>query len=522
MIFGTRVKNLYPYLHVLILLWGFLWYFVAPQWTGSKQLYLYILMAYACVVLTMHWFFYRRYFGADTHYLISQFFDAALISAIVRITGNLSSDFYLAYFPVVLLLSVYSLRWRSIIGAAWFGICYLLAVYTSNFGLLAWQTALIRLSSIWMIGLVAFSVAHFMRSYEQKLLKTLDILNERTWELETSQVQLSNIYETTRVLSGILNIEQLLGEILRVAGEIFRYRICNVFLSDYASDSLYRYASLENSNRHIYERPEPYNRGLLDLKDLENNISSFDEFGREGTAKNANLADIALVSRGKVIGILQVLTESGNLPSPRERRLLMIFANAAAVAIDNSLLHKKTQELTITDELTEQFNYRYFRNRLTDELRRADRYRQQLSVLMLDLDHFKKVNDRYGHQTGNIILKEVANIIKQCVRDVDVVARYGGEEFVVILPQTEEIEATVIAERIRDTVAKNNFVGSHGERNINVTVSIGGATYPDGVHTLEQLLEKVDQTMYRAKAEGRNLVRFAGRSQRRATEVSSD
>jgi diguanylate cyclase (GGDEF)-like protein len=236
---------------------------------------------------------------------------------------------------------------------------------------------------------------------------------------------------------------------------------------------------------------------------------------KEGKAKNI---DVPMISRGKVIGIMQVISEYGNVISPRERRLLMIFANSSAIAIDNSKLHKKTQELTITDELTDLYNFRYFKNRLSDELKRADRYRQRLSILMLDLDHFKTVNDQYGHQTGNVILREISDIIKQCVRDVDVVARYGGEEFTVILPQTDRDDAEVIAERIRETVAKNFFQNNRGRREIHITVSIGGCTYPDGIHTLEQLLEKADSALYRAKAEGRNIVYFAGREKKRSTE----
>jgi diguanylate cyclase (GGDEF)-like protein len=139
---------------------------------------------------------------------------------------------------------------------------------------------------------------------------------------------------------------------------------------------------------------------------------------------------------------------------------------------------------------------------------------------MLDLDHFKGINDRFGHQTGNIILREVSDIISHCVRDIDVVARYGGEEFVVILPQTDEEDALVIASRIRETVEKNNFADSQGYREIRITVSIGVATYPDGVHSLDQLLENVDKALYRAKADGRNLVRVAEKAKKRTADIS--
>jgi diguanylate cyclase (GGDEF)-like protein len=111
----------------------------------------------------------------------------------------------------------------------------------------------------------------------------------------------------------------------------------------------------------------------------------------------------------------------------------------------------KMQDLTIIDELTGLFNYRYFKNKLSDEMRRAERYNQPMGLLMIDIDHFKKLNDTQGHQTGNIILQELASVLKQAVRDVDIVARYGGEEFMVILPQTDLSKAQIIAERIRSS-----------------------------------------------------------------------
>jgi diguanylate cyclase (GGDEF)-like protein len=139
----------------------------------------------------------------------------------------------------------------------------------------------------------------------------------------------------------------------------------------------------------------------------------------------------------------------------------------------------------------------------------------------MDLDHFKDINDAYGHQTGNIVLREVAGVIKQCIRDVDIVARYGGEEFVVILPQTGDHDALTIAERIRSTIEKYYFSNARGQRDIQMTVSIGVASYPDGVRTLEQLIEKVDKALYQAKAAGRNCIHVAEDFKKRPADVTS-
>jgi diguanylate cyclase (GGDEF)-like protein len=477
-------------------------------------------LAYATITLLLRGLQKIKAFQTDRLIFIGQLFEGLIIMLIIRYTGGIDSQFFLIYFPIIAFISLYSSRWRAILGMFWYGLCFILAVYSGSFAFEFWKDAILRLGSIWAVGSVSFFIAHHIKTSESKLLSTLDTLNERTWELESSQAQLSNIYETTRALSGILNLEELLKEILRIAKNIFRYRHCKIYLAKTTGDELYLFASLDNENRHIYEKPEPYNRDIGNLKNFQDTGSMIKHLsGNRKNGKEKSI-DVPMISRGKVIGIMQVTSESRSAITARERKLLMIFANSSAIAIDNSLLHKKTQELTITDELTDLYNFRYFKSRLLDELKRADRYRQKLSILMLDIDHFKKVNDQYGHQTGNIILREVSSIISQCVRDVDVVARYGGEEFTVILPQTDREDASIIAERIRETIAKNYFQNNHGRREIKITISIGGCTYPDGTHTLEQLLEKADSALYRAKAEGRNIVYFVGFEKKRNAEFS--
>ena len=522
MIFASKVKKIYPNLKGILLAVGFAWCFSVPVSMDARRTVLFLLMGYAATLLIFNWLHKKRLFDADNLYFISQFFDAILIAFIVHFTGGFFSEFYLAFFPVVALASVFCERWRSFVGAFWYGFCYLLAVSGDFFWLDNWQMIGFRIAAIWSVGLVTYSVAHYMRSSEKKLLKTLDVLNERTWELESSQTQISNIYETSRVLSGILDPEQLLTEILSVAQRIFRLKMCRIFLANSAGDNLFLYAGLENGNRHIYNEPVPFKKDINDLVGKETGFSrkKSNDMGIQKPEQAS--VDIPLISRGNVIGVMQVTPESGKLPSTKDKRFLVVFASAAAVAIDNSLLHKQTEELTVIDALTGLYNYRYFRDKLADELRRADRYRQKLAVLMLDLDHFKEVNDRFGHQTGNVILREVSLIIGHCVRDIDIVARYGGEEFVVILPQTDEEEAMIIAERIRDTVEKNRFADTQGGRDVSVSISIGVTVYPEGVYNLEQLLEKVDKALYQAKADGRNLVRLADRNKRRTADLIDD
>jgi two-component system cell cycle response regulator len=168
--------------------------------------------------------------------------------------------------------------------------------------------------------------------------------------------------------------------------------------------------------------------------------------------------------------------------------------------------HHKLQELSARDGLTGLYNRRELEKRLQEETQRARRYSHPYSVLMLDIDHFKDVNDRYGHQTGDDVLVTVADLVRLTVRPVDLVSRYGGEELAVILPETDASGARLVAERIRRTIEESLTTTSQGDT-IHVTVSIGLATFPRDSATGAGLVYAADQALYAAKVDGRNIVR---------------
>ncbi len=167
--------------------------------------------------------------------------------------------------------------------------------------------------------------------------------------------------------------------------------------------------------------------------------------------------------------------------------------------------------LVALDVLTECFNRRYINEKLPIEIDKARKYKKKLSIMMMDIDYFKDINDKYGHLAGDYVLKKVVKIVKKNIRaSSDWIARYGGEEFIVILNDTDSSKAFLLAERIRLAIENNTFV--YKGESINVTVSIGVTALSDNINNKNQLLERVDENLYKAKSMGRNICILDGES----------
>ncbi|MBI9075885.1 MAG: PleD family two-component system response regulator [Desulfatibacillum sp.] len=167
--------------------------------------------------------------------------------------------------------------------------------------------------------------------------------------------------------------------------------------------------------------------------------------------------------------------------------------------------NRQLQELANRDGLTGLYNHRYFQDAMTKDFQRAMRYHESLSCVLCDIDYFKKFNDTYGHQTGDIVLSTLARIIEDSLRDTDLAARYGGEEFALVLYHTPAAAAFMVAERLRDSVEKHEFIAN--DLSLSVTISVGVATFPHpDIPDHKTLIECADKALYKAKENGRNQV----------------
>lgn len=183
---------------------------------------------------------------------------------------------------------------------------------------------------------------------------------------------------------------------------------------------------------------------------------------------------------------------------------LSIVSNIASLALENIRQYSTIEKLSYTDSMTEVFNYRYFYKRLNEEILRAKRYNRDLALVILDIDNFKLFNDNYGHQTGDFVLKRLAEIISRTVRSIDIVSRYGGEEFCIIMPDTNAASCEVFIERLRTEIAQFKLESDILKRDNVITVSVGGAVYPQHASTPDRIIYCADMALLKAKALGRN------------------
>lgn len=225
---------------------------------------------------------------------------------------------------------------------------------------------------------------------------------------------------------------------------------------------------------------------------------------------------VPLKQSGRIVGVLALYDKSpSDIETTSEAQFtehdleaLLTFVGQASVAVDNVLLHQEAQRLSLTDPLTGLWNYRYLTLALGHEIERATRFGRPLTVLMLDLDRFKQINDRHGHQIGDAVLIELAARMRTEIREVDTLARYGGEEFVVVLPETDADGAARTAERLGSVIRSSTFCQGTAHE-LPVTASLGVAVFPDHGGDASQLLRSADNALYVAKADGRDRWKFA-------------
>jgi diguanylate cyclase (GGDEF)-like protein len=341
-------------------------------------------------------------------------------------------------------------------------------------------------------------------------------------KMESQRKELEAIVDLTQLILATLDPKELLYRIVAKVAAIIPVTRCSMIRADKRHRAAFVVASFEdpditNIKLSLSKYPE-IDEALRSRKPVVINDVAKDPLMSKvrkfvGPLGIRSILVVPILLRDKVIGTLFLRTSRvGHTFSPNEIRLLNALANASANVLHNAFLFEQMEDekarlekLAITDYLTGIYNVRYLYHRIIEEFSRCQRYRLPISCLMIDIDFFKKINDEYGHKTGDEVLKEFARQLKKHTRKSDVLARYGGEEFILLLPQTALDGANAEAERIREYIENHRFRGLKSKGRL--TVSIGIATYPHlKIKTHDDLISYADNALFNAKQSGRNRV----------------
>ncbi|NLI78849.1 MAG: diguanylate cyclase [Candidatus Riflebacteria bacterium] len=318
--------------------------------------------------------------------------------------------------------------------------------------------------------------------------------------------ELDILYKVGKDISSILDFTQLQNSILEKVVKVVRAEKGSLMLLDEAEKSLsigVAFGLSEEITRearvglgepvagYVMESQRP-----LFVEDVERDHEFLAI--KKNNIMRGTLMSVPLQAKDKMLGVLNVSRGDPNTFTDKDFHLFQSLATQASIAIENARLYR----YAVTDEMTRLYNHRYFQQRLDEELQRADRYDSKVSLILLDVDHFKKFNDTYGHQEGDRVLKTVARLLEKSVREVDIPARYGGEEFIVICPEKDAEGSMVPAQRIRTAIEGFDF--RIGGARVPITVSLGVSCYPEQARNKFDLILFADTALYTSKESGRN------------------
>lgn len=323
------------------------------------------------------------------------------------------------------------------------------------------------------------------------------------------------LYQLTKSLSTAFNSEEVINNLLKGMADIYKAQVHALLLVLDGKGKLFfnfnthfDIESLEVIKKKlkrtwsvlVESELEEIEYRILSLPSLQANTKGL-EIKKESQIKSWLSAPLLIGEQH--IGLLCVISTKLNRFRAHHLEILYFIAGLAAKVLENAHLNERLKLLATTDGLTEVYNHRTFQEKLEEHFSIARRYKSQLSLILLDIDHFKRFNDTYGHQTGDDVLKLVSKTIKKTMRDVDITCRYGGEEFVIIMPQVNTEAAFTAAERLRKAIEAASFQFENQE--LKITISLGISTFPDGEQvSREDLIAQADAMLYKAKKAGRN------------------
>ncbi|HEX3031367.1 MAG TPA: sensor domain-containing diguanylate cyclase [Bacillota bacterium] len=379
----------------------------------------------------------------------------------------------------------------------WDFITYVFAIPLSM--LMVWLYAIIGLKGVFLLLSLILILKYLLKLYVD-----LDVVNR----------QISATYEVARSLGSSVEIEKTLHVILEETHKVVKYHTGIIYLWREEDKFLVPAAIRSPYSRHLEHISVGMGEGLVGWAAQTREPAIVYDSKKDQELRQdpgvvqflRSLIIVPLVADNQIVGVMVVGKKEPVGFSEKHLQILTILGSQAAIATSKALLYRKLESMAVTDGLTNLFNQRYFYQKLEEEWQRAERYRKIFSLIMIDIDFFKKFNDTYGHKAGDEALANVARVVKNATRSVDTVARYGGEEFIVMLPETSGEQAMIIAERIRQNVKNCPFEFDARKPMVSVSVSVGVSSYPESAKDFNQLVVAADQALYHSKNKGKDVV----------------
>jgi diguanylate cyclase (GGDEF)-like protein len=346
-------------------------------------------------------------------------------------------------------------------------------------------------------------------------------MSEATATERNRQIQELNIFhDVAKALTSSLNLDSILQTIMEKMAEYFRPDTWSLLMVDDNQDELYFAIAVGEAAETLKSLRLKVGEGIagwvarhgesLIVPDVHTDPRFAKRIDEMTKWQTRSIICVPLRAKHRVMGVIQLINSPVETFSETEMFFLHALCDYAAIAIENARAVERIQELTITDDCTGLYNARHLYKTLEAEVYRSARFGYEFSVLFIDLDHFKKVNDTYGHLAGSKLLAEVGFKLKSQLRLIDYAFRYGGDEFVILLPQTPKEAALVVARRILDIFRASSFLKEEG-LNLNVRASMGLSTYPDDAKSTHEIIRQADEMMYAVKNSTRDNIAVAQR-----------
>ncbi len=331
--------------------------------------------------------------------------------------------------------------------------------------------------------------------------------------------ELTIFHDVAKTLTSSLNLDSILQTIMEKMAEYCRPDTWSLLMVDEQKNELYFAIAVGAAAETLAKARLKVGEGIagwvaqhgqaLIVPDVRSDPRFSSRVDAMTRLQTRSVICVPLRSKHRVLGVIQLINADVEMSEP-EMFFLQALCDYAAIAIENARAVEKIQELTITDDCTGLFNARHLHKTLETEVYRSARFGYQFSVIFIDLDYFKLVNDTHGHLVGSRLLAEVGYVIKAQLRLIDFAFRYGGDEFVVLLPQTSKDPAVVVAKRLQDSLRAGIFCSDQG-LNLAVRASMGLATFPHDAQTPHDIIRQADEMMYMVKNTTRDNIGVASR-----------